>query len=151
MSKELYTVKEFAAAVGVSPQAVYKQLDKKLAIYVTEVDGKKMLKKEALEVFDPQPDIQQVEQPSQQNDQLLSTLKTTIEALQKQLEAKDKQINKLSDLLEQSQENLKLEKQSAILERQKVFELEAAIDDTTEQQNQDEPEPPQKNWWKFWK
>ena len=49
---EILTIKEFATAAGVSPQAVYQRLTKSLQPYVVEINGKKHLKREALELFE---------------------------------------------------------------------------------------------------
>lgn len=39
--QEYMTIKEFAAAAGVTEQAVYKQLNNKLSTYSTMLNGKK--------------------------------------------------------------------------------------------------------------
>lgn len=49
--KEYLTVKEFAAEAGINFQTVYRQLDGRLAAYVQIIEGKKMIKREALETF----------------------------------------------------------------------------------------------------
>lgn len=42
MNQEYLSIKEFAAAVGVSQQAIYKQLNNKLKPYLKMVDNKKI-------------------------------------------------------------------------------------------------------------
>ena len=94
MNKELYTVAEFAKIAGVSKQAVYSRLDKGLKQFVQKVDGQKMLKKEALQLYDKQ----EVEQSNSSNLSTLDLLSKTIESLQRQLEEKDKQIERLTQI-----------------------------------------------------
>ena len=52
MEKEYLSIKDFAQAVGISQQAVYKQLNNKLQPYLKVVDNKKMLEKSALKLFE---------------------------------------------------------------------------------------------------
>ena len=48
---ENLSIKEFAIAVGLTQQAVYKQLKKRLAPYVKEIDGKKYISQEAIKLY----------------------------------------------------------------------------------------------------
>jgi hypothetical protein len=64
-TNDLLTVKEFAAAAGVTEQAIYKRLNNpsdQLNNYLTLVEGRKRLDKAALSLF-TQPTTQPVEQP----------------------------------------------------------------------------------------
>lgn len=95
MAKEYYTIKEFAAIKGISQQAVYKKLATTLQPYVVLVDGRKVLKPEAL-----QPHSTPTAQP-------FSTTNTTrevendkldiVKLLKDQIEQKDKLIERLQE------------------------------------------------------
>ena len=121
MNKDFLTIKEFAEAVGVSQQAIYKQLNNKLKPYLKVVDNKKMLDKSALELFETKEDTTKVEQ------QLINMLQT-------ELNKKNEQIEKLQQALDQAQ---KLH----AMEKQRVLELECKV----EEQKQE----PKKKWWQF--
>lgn len=114
--KDLLTVKEYAEAAGVTQQAVYQRLNKGLSSFVVEVEGKKYLKRQALEAvqerqeFKPiKPSVEQdsskVEQGFNKVDKLIDTLSKTVDLLQGQLEAKDQQISELNKRLEQALNN----------------------------------------------
>lgn len=105
MKNELLTVQEFADVAGISKQAVYKALNNKLKPFVQLVDGKKMLKNQALrEVYGvevEQPDNPSLNNPSQ-------PLETVIAMLQRELEVKNGQIEALqrqNELLTSALEN----------------------------------------------
>lgn len=90
METEYLSIKEFAARVGVSQQAVYKQLNNKFKKYVKEVENKKFLHISALnEYIKPQEN-------STDEQQLLNILQTSIKVLQDQLSVKDKLIEELT-------------------------------------------------------
>lgn len=125
MNKELYTVAEFAKIAGVSKQAVYSRLDKGLKQFVQKVDGQKMLKKEALQLYDKQ----EVEQRNSSNSSTLDLLSKTIESLQRQLEEKDKQIERLTEAL--------------IIEQQHASQAQALHAGTIHQALEEKKEPKQ--------
>lgn len=125
MNKELYTVAEFAKIAGVSKQAVYSRLDKGLKQFVQEVDGQKMLKKEALRLYSKQ----EVEQDNSSSLSTLDLLNKTIESLQRQLEEKDKQIERLSEAL--------------IIEQQHASQAQALHAGTMHQALEEKKEPKQ--------
>ncbi len=114
--KEFLTISEFATKAGVSRQAVYKQLTTKLTNYVKVDNGKKLINKEALELF-----VNSVDTPGDniraQNDNLLSSV---IETLQQQLKAKDEQIEALQEqnkrLAELMTETLQISKAAQTLQ-----------------------------------
>ena len=114
--KDLLTVKEYAEAAGVTQQAVYQRLNKGLTSFVVEVNGKKYLKRQALEAlqekaeFKPiqdkvEQDSSKVEQGFNNIDKVLETLSKTVDLLQGQLEIKDQQISELNKRLEQALNN----------------------------------------------
>lgn len=125
MNKELYTVAEFAKIAGVSKQAVYSRLDKGLKQFIQKVDGQKMLKKEALQLYDKQ----EVEQSNSSNLSTLDLLSKTIESLQRQLEEKDKQIERLTEAL--------------IIEQQHASQAQALHAGTIHQALEEKKEPKQ--------
>lgn len=127
MNKDYLTIKEFAATVGVSQQAIYKQLNNKLKTYLKVVDNKKMLDKSALELFKKQPETTQVEQ------QLINMLQT-------ELNKKNEQIEKLQQALDQAQ-------RLHAMDKQRILELE----DKAAEPEQPIQEPTKKKWWKFGK
>lgn len=113
MKKEnLLTVSEYAAAVGISPQAVYKKLNNKLKPFLIVVDGKKYIDGAALEDGDNQR-FKEVKQPfnqqfNNQNQPLLERQieekDKTIQSLLRQVESLQEQNGKLTELLSQSQQ-----------------------------------------------
>lgn len=125
--KELLTIKEFAEVAGVSSQAVYQRLTKTLQPYVVEVNGKKHLKREALELFDgaeQKAENKVVEQDSINIDkELIKTLQATITILQGQLETKDKQIAELNERLKDALELNKGQVLLSVAERQQLPEV----------------------------
>ena len=130
MNQEYLSIKEFAAAVGVSQQAIYKQLNNKLKPYLKVVDNKKMLEKSALSLFLKEEKTNGVEQ------QLLNLLQTELNEKTEQLKAKDKQIEDLLKALDQAQ------KLNA-MDKQKILELE----DKMAADKQEPEEPVKKKWW----
>ena len=91
MKTEYLTVSQFAKKVGVSPQYVYRQLDTKLSDFVETVDGKKMIRSDALGTF------QKKTKQGQTTDQQLLNI------LREQLQAKDKQIEELQAIIKAEQ------------------------------------------------
>lgn len=93
MMDEWISVKEFSERAGISVQAVYKQLNKKLKPYLIVMDGKKMLNIKALEDVYGKTEQQETQPVKQEmNEKLLNQLIA-------QLEEKDRQINELHRLL----------------------------------------------------
>lgn len=172
MSK-FFSVAEFADAVGISKQAVYKRINKDLVPYVQELDGRKVIKKEAIALFQP------VEQPKNEIEQLVVQSNETVEQpdtlriLQKQLEKaqqeKEQQretIQSLLSQLQQAQEHIIsqsakmadiVEKQNALQEnyqillgnmqstlRKPVEQPKNEIEQPTVQLNQPEEQPVEK-------
>ena len=122
--KEYLSVKEFAAAAGITTQAVYKQLNNQLQGRFKK-DGKKtLIEKSAISMFQKKND-----QPV--DNQLQTEL---YNQLRNQLQEKDAQIAQLQKLLDQEQQlNLvankrvmELENRTKLLEDQtKELEVEA--------------------------
>ena len=115
---KLITISQYAAAKGISKQAVYKQLNAKLKEYLVEVDGKKYLKISVLSAAEADR-LNEVEQPFNQPstnsiqpilEAQLAEKDKTIESLLKQIEKLQEQNSKLTDLLQNSQVLLAAEK-----------------------------------------
>lgn len=119
-NKEFFTVSEFAELVGVSRQAVYKQLNNKLKPFVNLVDNKKYIHRNGFAVFGVnelnnhstnfQPTDNQVEQPKE-TDFLIKQ----IEEKDKTIEFQRAEIERLSKLLENQQVLLLNEQQKTTL------------------------------------
>ena len=129
MDNKYYTVAEFAKKVGISKQAVYQSLEKKLYKYVKEVDGKKYISRDAFSVF---------------NSKLIDT---TLEKILIQLEEKDCQIALLSEQVKFQDEEIK-RRSEEILELTKAFREAQALHAGTMQR---ELTDNKRKWWKFWK
>jgi len=126
MNEEYLSVEEFAAAANVSQQAIYKQIKGRLEPYVEYIQGKRMIKKEAINIFhgnnstDIKPDAtenkqettDEVEQPLNpkstqegSNTDNVSLLREIIEKQEKQLEEKQKTIDTLLVSLNKAQDS----------------------------------------------
>ena len=119
MEKDYITISEAAAIAGVSTQAIYKRLTTSLQPYVTTVDGRKALKRAAIDLLiqptvdndstNVDPEVTNGYQPTQHHDitsELLQTINNTLEALQSQIEARDRQISELNALLDKALNSL---------------------------------------------
>lgn len=129
MDKKYYTVAEFAKKAGISKQAVYQSLDKKLNKYVKEVDGKKYIARDAFSVF---------------NSKLIDS---TLEKILIQLEEKDRQIAILSEQVKFQDEEIK-RRSEEILELTKAFREAQALHAGTIQRELTDNN--KRKWWKFW-
>lgn len=171
--KTVMTIKEFAAAVGISEQAVYKQLNGKLSTFSTRLNGKKAIKIEALREYgfnqiqpEIQPEIQlfkpdiQLFQPKfnqelsekeaeinrlkeQIQQQKVDDLSRQVEELKEQIREKNHQIESLHDLLRESQAALSRQQQLAALQEQRIVQLTASEPETAATVVHEEPEAEQ--------
>ena len=126
------TIKEFAVRAGVSPQAVYKQVERKLNNYVKLVDNQKMIDIKALqEVYGIE--VEQPIQASGHSQQIIDRL--LFDMLQEELHKKNEQIVSLQQMIKdnelryyetvmQAQQNLEREQQLHLLSKQRILELE---------------------------
>lgn len=152
--KTVMTIKEFAAAVGISEQAVYKQLNGKLSTFSTRLNGKKAIKIEALQEYglnqiqsNIQPEIQLFQQKEaeivrlkeQIQQQKVDDLSRQVEELKEQLKTKDQQIGSLHDLLKESQEALNRQQQLAAIQEQRIIQLTASEPETAATVEHEEP------------
>ena len=124
MNNELLTIKQYAQIVGVSTQAVYKQLTTKLSKFVVVVDNKKFLDKAVLTEICQPTDNQVVNNVDNHCNQVDNPIfEKTISLLEKQLEEKDKQINTLLEQVKTLQELLNQAQQLQAMDK-KVYLLE---------------------------
>lgn len=129
MDKEYLSISEFAEAAGVSPQAIYKRLSTDLKEYATELNSRKVLKAEALQLFN----IKEEKQP------VNNELQQVVDLLKEQLKAKDEQIQRLQSSLE-----LQQQLNAATLQTFKALpgSEEAAPAEVAEQ-----TQPKKRHWW----
>lgn len=160
--QEYMTVKEFAAAAGISEQAVYKQLNGKLSTFSTRLNGKKVIKIEALREYglnQIQPEIQLfqpkfnqelsekeaeiVRLKEQIQQQKVDDLSRQVEELKEQIREKNNQIGSLHDLLRESQEALSRQQQLTALQEQRIIQLTASDPEEAATVEHEEPEEDQ--------
>ena len=152
MSEKTYiSVSEYAKIKGVSPQAVYKQLNNKLKEFVILVEGKKRLKIEVLNEVEQQK-LNEVEQPIQQPfeqqfnnfyqpffEKQIEEKDKTIESLLKQIDSLQEQNSRLTELLYNEQCLV------AAAQQEKKLYIEQETTGTTEQE-----EPKEKKGFFSW-
>ena len=168
---DLMTVKDFAKASGRSQQAIYKQIQTRLASYVHEKEGQRYIERRALvEVFK----IGEIQSSSTENKStehndeqpILTVLQTTIDVLREQLATKDQQIAELTATVQAQAESLQVQAKSlqaaqalhAGTMQQMLPETapEGSVTEVAAEPIQDTPtevaedEPPRK-WWQFWR
>jgi predicted RNase H-like nuclease (RuvC/YqgF family) len=138
MTTEYLSIKDFAAKVGVSQQAIYKQLNNKLKPYLKVVENKKYLHISALDEYTKTENNSTVEQ------QLLNVLQADLKVLHEQISEKDKQIENLQRLLDQEQH-------LNAMNHEKILLLESKLEEPpneTEQPVEPDSEPEQqKGFW----
>lgn len=136
-NENLLTVSEYADAVGISKQAVYKKLNKSLKQFVVELNGKKYIDKAVFGDNENQK-LKEVEQPLNQqlNNEIQPLLvkqieekDNTIQSLLRQVESLQEQNGKLAELLHQNQQLLS-QSQTLLAVEKKV--LLAGDTDTSE-------------------
>ena len=143
MEKEYLSIKEFATAVGISQQAVYKQLNNKLKEYLKVVDGKKMLDIKALELYKINDDSTKNSTSCTTDEQQL------INWLKEEIKEKNKQIALLQAQIEKEQQLLNQEQQLRMVEQQKYLELQSKYEEQDNQEpvNVVEEEPKKKGFF----
>lgn len=113
-TEKYISVLEYSQIMGISKQAVYKQLKGKLKDFYIVVDGKKYIDKAVLNLADNQPttNFSTNRQPTFQPfwESQLAEKDKQIESLLKQIETLQEQNGKLTDLLANSQTLLAVEK-----------------------------------------
>ena len=117
MDKEYLTVKEFAAAAGVSNKAIYQQLKGRLEQYSQVINDVKMIDKKALELFYSNEDKAAKDNSSVQvkSSQVLSQVKSSLEQQENnEIEALKMLINELKE----EKEELKKDKEQLIKDKE---------------------------------
>lgn len=107
-----YTVSEFAAIAGVTPQAIYKHIkniNSPLQQFISKPDGRTMIQEEALKaVFGVDKPVEQPSQPVNQPEttategitsDYINSLNEQIEYLKQQIQQKDTQIAELTAIV----------------------------------------------------
>lgn len=135
VSEKYITVSQYAAAKGISKQAVYKRLNNSLKNFLIMVDGKKYIDRAALSEEENQR-LNEVEQPIEQpfNNHFQPLLESqiaekdkVIESLLRQIENLQEQNSKLTDLLRNEQvllaaeKKLYLEQENTTKEKKGIF------------------------------
>ena len=124
--KDYLTVLEFAAAAGITKQAVYNRIKQDLAPYVKEQDGKKTISKEALKLFAKEEPAEAAQGPTEATSLLLDRIEEqadTIKAQQQEIEylrgmlkSADERNNTLTaHLIESQNKQLELQKNYQLL------------------------------------
>ena len=152
MMDEWISVKEFSERAGISVQAVYKQLNKKLKPYLTVMNCTKMLNIKALEEVYEKTEDEPIK--PKVDERLLNQLLN-------QLEEKDRQINELHRLLANTQMQLSesLHTVQMLEDKQKAEQQEEQKEQEVEpDRTEDEEIKPvstestekneKKTWWK---
>ena len=147
MDNKYYTVAEFAKKVGVSPQAVYKQVNKRLKNYCRLVEGRKVVSKSAFSVFSSKAVKPNIDIDTQVVANLWDQIREKdrqIETLGNQLNEKDLQLVRKDEQIEKLQEQ--------ISELTKAFrEAQALHAGTLQRELSDNSTASNKHrWWKFW-
>ena len=133
---EYISISDFAEQAGVSRQAVYNSLDKRLADYVMVIDNKKMLKKEALEIYADKKKStftdNLIDNSVKADNDLTEVLKNQLEVKDRQIEAYEKiiadlreQNGKMTDLIEKNNEHIREQETriTTLLEQAQVLNL----------------------------
>ena len=136
-------------------QAVYKQLNNKLSTYSTMLNGKKVLKIEALKEYkskeveteltqklnETEAEVNRLKEQLQQ--QKVDELSRAVNELKEQLKAKDQQIGSLHDLLKESQEALSRQQQLTAIQEKRITELTETDPEEAATVDPEEPEEDQ--------
>lgn len=131
--QEYISISEFARATGRSRTTVYKYLDGFLSTYVQDVQGKKVISRAAIKVFesieagkvvqdertDERTEKRSDEQINGQVGQVIEALKEQLRVKDQQLEEKDRQIQSLHEILTRQQ-------QLTAIQEKRITELTAA-------------------------
>ena len=117
MEKQFLSISEYANIKGISKQAVYQQLNKKLKDFVQVVDNQKFISIQALD----ESELKRLEQPLEQE---FNQVEQPIEQafLISQLEEKDRQIDRLMKQIENLQELLNQSQRLQAADKQLLLE-----------------------------
>ena len=117
MEKQFLSISEYANIKGISKQAVYQQLNKKLKDFVQVVDNQKFISIQALD----ESELKRLEQPVEQE---FNQVEQPVEQafLISQLEEKDRQIDRLMKQIENLQELLNQSQRLQAADKQLLLE-----------------------------
>lgn len=120
MGKDFYTVKEFAVKVKVSPQSIYKRINKEnddIHGFIKKEGNKIRISAAAVSLYyeEPAAESREAERDSTAADTLLLDI----------IAQKDKEILRLLDLLDKANDNLKAAQLLHAADKAKIQELEA--------------------------
>ena len=165
MENGLLTVLEYAEMKNVSVQSVYKRLKTGLKEYCVEIDGKKYIKRSALEQSAEQPEPKK--EPDYSEDYVQSLLaiierlesdkarleheKDELNAERKEQEAHIREMHRLEVEHKNKMDELKM--QLDAMEKQIALQAAPAAETVEVVQPADAAEPElekKKPWWKFW-
>lgn len=152
-------IAQFAKLVNLSPAAIYKRIkagDESILTYVTEVDGKKRISKNALELFGVTCDeslsteVTEVDNKINIiNEEILNMLKAELESKNQQLAKKDEQID--AYIKQIADHNKQLEnKDKQIAEQTRLVQEShyiAAVGQTIESNATEQQDPEKKGFW----
>ena len=134
-NKEYMTVKDFAEVAGVTRQTIYSQIDRGvLSDFVVEIDGAKMIDRDALSKFGSQKTVKRQSNDSQK--ELIKALQDRIAAQEKTIEEQQQTIRDLTAAVTGAQQLQYLERQ----ERMKLLEVKEAAPSSPSSEDAADPQ-----------
>lgn len=160
---EYLSIQDFASLVNKTQQGIYKRLKNpqdKLNNYVKlDDEGKKTINAAAakeLYGIEVEENSSKPEENSgaaagdNQNNEIIKLLKEQIADQKKELDIKNQQIGELNDRLREITTTLDQQQKLAVMDKQKLIELEAKVAEADIQEAAAAAEEVKKHWWKFW-
>lgn len=149
------TVKEYAEAAAISPQAVYKQLNTRLKGCSTQVEKQTYIEAASLDKFyenEQSTQVEQVEQPRVESDnEKIKQLEDMIEFLKTEITQKNNQIESLNTRLKEALESVSQEQKLHLYTQNRLQGIEKKEDHTEEEAAADEAITNEivkkKRWW----
>ena len=144
--QEYISISEFARATGRSRTTVYKYLDGFLSTYVQDVQGKKVISRAAVKVFESietgkvVQDERTDERTEKRSDaQVNGQVEQVIEALKDQLRVKDEQLRAKDEQIESLHEILSRQQQLSAMQEQRIIQLTVTDPETAATVDPEEP------------
>lgn len=129
-NKDLLTVKEFAAAAGVTVQAIYPRIKGDLKPYFKEENGQKLIDKAGLEIFIksvPLKDFKELEKNFKELEKSFKETLKNFKELEKQLEIKEIETAGKDKLIETQADEIETLKQQLTEKDKQISLLQAAL------------------------
>jgi len=129
-NKDLLTVKEFAAAAGVTVQAIYPRIKGDLKPYFKEENGQKLIDKAGLEIFIksvPLKDFKELEKNFKELEKSFKETLKDFKELEKQLEIKEIETAGKDKLIETQAAEIETLKQQLTEKDKQISLLQAAL------------------------